>query len=693
MSVRFRFRPTLRPLLAAIVAACSSLVAVPALAQARVEVSGFVPGMSYDRFIVKYRDGSAERSSPAAREQALTAAAERSPRGKAVGLSHLRRMAVGADVVRTRSRLDRVEAEALMRQIALDPDVEYVAIDRLNHADLTPNDPSYGQQWGYSGTYGIRANTAWDVTLGAGAVVAVLDTGITSHSDLAANVLPGYDFISDVFVANDGNGRDANPADPGDWVAANACGYPHSAANSSWHGTHVAGTVAAVTNNAKGGAGVAPAAKIVPVRVLGKCGGYDSDIADAIVWASGGTVPGVPANANPAEVINMSLGGEGACGSVLQNAINGAVGRGTTVVVAAGNSNVDASTQSPSSCGNVITVAATTSSGVRAGFSNHGAAVDIAAPGSGILSTLNAGATAPGVETYASYSGTSMAAPHVSGVVALMQAAAATPKTPAQVESLIKANVTPFASPQSPSIGPGIVNAGAVVDAVQPVMPPLPGMLIPGVTKTGLSASAGTWLTFRMSVPPGATNLSFTLSGSTGDADMYVKFGGPPSTTVFDCRPYKAAGYPETCRFATPQVGIYYVRVRAYSAFSGYSLVGNYATGTVQTYTNGTNSPILDHQTQLSPIVVSGRPGYAPASTPVTVNIVHTYIGDLRVDLVAPDGSVYNLHNRTGYGTENLNQTYNVNLSAEAISGTWKLRVTDAAIGDTGYLQNWSIRF
>src|SRR5690606_31257016 len=157
-------------------------------------------------------------------------------------------------------------------------------------------------------------------THGNGVVVAVLDTGITRHGDLDANVLPGYDFISDAGKANDGDGRDNDPSDPGDWVTLNQCPGGNRAENSSWHGTHVAGTIAAVTNNAKGVAGTAFGARILPVRVLGTCGGYDSDIADAIVWAAGGSVSGVPTNANPAEVINLSLGGGGACGRTSQNA-------------------------------------------------------------------------------------------------------------------------------------------------------------------------------------------------------------------------------------------------------------------------------------------------------------------------------------------------------------------------------------
>lgn len=240
-------------------------------------------------------------------------------------------------------------------------------------------------------------------------------------------------------------------------------GFP--ASNSSWHGTHVAGTVAAVTNNAKGVAGVAYGSKVVPVRVLGKCGGYTSDISDAIIWASGGTVSGVPTNANPAEVINMSLGGSGSCSSTYQNAINGAVGRGSTVVVAAGNSNTNVSTAVPANCQNVVAVASTTRQGGRSSFSNYGTGIDVAAPGSDIASTLNSGTTTPSTESYAIYSGTSMAAPHVAGVVAMMQAVAPSPLTPASVESMLKSTLRAFPVSIDQPIGNGIVDAQAAVAA------------------------------------------------------------------------------------------------------------------------------------------------------------------------------------------------------------------------------------
>ncbi|HEY5849921.1 MAG TPA: S8 family serine peptidase [Lysobacter sp.] len=691
MSDRQQRRIRMHALSVATVIALSAGVAAPALAQqARINLSGLQADSGNDRFIVKYKDGSAAQTNAATMRSALSSA------GKAVGLTHVRHVATGAEVVRAARKLDRVEAETLMRQIAADPSVEYVEVDKLNKPLLTPNDTRYSEQWGYSGTYGIKANQAWDVTNGSGAVVAVLDTGITSHSDLSANILPGYDFIIDTAVSNDGNGRDSDPSDPGDWVTANQCGGTHAAQNSSWHGTHVAGTIAAVTNNAKGVAGVAYGAKIVPVRVLGTCGGYDSDIADAIIWASGGTVSGVPANANPAEAINLSLGGSGACGTTTQTAINGAVSRGTTLVIAAGNDNTNVSNASPANCNNVIAVASITSTGARSSFSNYGTLIDIAAPGSNILSTLNTGATTPGSETYASYNGTSMATPHVAAVVALIQSVATTPKTPAQVETLIKGNVTAFPSTPSQPIGPGILNAKAVVDATNGTTPPpTTTPLTNGVAVTGVSGAAGSDKLYSLDVPAGATGLKFVTAGGTGDADLYVKFGSAPTTTTFDCKSETSTN-AETCNIATAQAGKYYVLVRGYAAYSGLSLTGSYTTGGgggTQTYSNTADFTINDNATVDSPVTVSGRTGNAPSTASVTVAIVHTYQGDLKVDLVAPDGSLYNIHNRTGGSADNVNKTVTLNLSSEPLNGTWKLRVNDNAGGDVGYINSWSVTF
>ncbi|UYB51504.1 S8 family serine peptidase [Xanthomonas sp. AM6] len=557
----------------------SLLLATPAFA-GEVNLSGLSSEPTVQRFIVKYRDGSAERAAPASLQRALASAAAAVPArsGRALGLTSLRRLAIGPEVVKADRALDRAEAETLMRRLAADPNVEYVEVDQRMTATLTPNDPSLSSQWAFgTSTAGINVRPAWDQATGTGVVVAVIDTGITNHADLNANILPGYDFISDTFVSRDGDGRDANPADEGDWnPVANECYSGSPVTNSSWHGTHVAGTVAAQTNNSVGVAGTAFGAKVLPVRVLGRCGGYTSDIADAIVWASGGTVSGVPANTTPAEVINMSLGGGGTCSTTYQNAINGAVGRGTTVVVAAGNSAANVSGSVPANCANVIAVAATTSSRAKASYSNYGTGIDISAPGSSILSTLNSGTTTPGSASYASYNGTSMAAPHVAGVVALMQSVAPSPLTPAQVETTIKNTAASFSCSQG--CGAGLLDANAAVTAALGGGGPGPGpgnQLQDGVPVTGLGASTGAELNYTVAVPSGASSLSVTIAGGSGDADLYVRLGSAPTDTTYGCRPY-LNGNNETCTFNAPSAGTYYVRVKAYSTFSGVTLTANY---------------------------------------------------------------------------------------------------------------------
>ncbi|MBS7660588.1 S8 family serine peptidase [Pseudomonas lalucatii] len=540
--------------------------AAPDAASARINTSVLKEGQNYDRFIVKYRSGSSELASSSMRAQALNEAGLL----QGLGLGQLRRTALGADVIKSARKLDRAGAEALMQQIAANPNVEYVEVDALLKPVFTPNDSRYNEQWHYyEATAGINAPAAWDRSTGSGTVVAVLDTGVVSHPDLDGNLVAGYDMISDTEVANDGNGRDADPSDPGDWTTGQ-CGTP---SDSSWHGTHVAGTVAAVTHNGEGVAGVAYNAKVMPVRVLGTCGGYTSDIADGIVWASGGSVSGVPTTSTPAQVINMSLGGSGSCSLTTQNAINSAVGRGTTVVVAAGNSNANASNFNPANCNNVITVAATTRSGSRSSFSNYGSVVDLAAPGSGILSTLNSGTTTPGSASYAAYNGTSMAAPHVAGVVALMQTAA--PKTPAQVESHLKNSARPLPGSCSGGCGSGLVDARAAIDAQLGEPPVNDDTLFNGQPISGLSGSKGSTKAYNITVPGGVGSLTFSLSGGTGDADLYVRFGTPPTTSSYDCRPY-LDGNSETCTFNTPQAGTYHVMLRGYSSYSGASLVAHH---------------------------------------------------------------------------------------------------------------------
>jgi serine protease len=427
--------------------------------------------------------------------------------------------------------------------MARDPNIEYAEPDRIMTHMATANDPMYTQQWHYTDTTGgLRLPTAWDKSTGTGVVVAVIDTGYRPHTDLSGQFLQGYDFITDTFMANDGNGRDTDASDPGDAIAAGACGngQPVQARNSSWHGTHVAGTVAARTNNSLGVAGVAYNAKMVPVRVLGRCGGYTSDIADAITWSSGGAVSGVPANANKARVLNLSLGGSGACGATTQTAINGARSRGAVVVVAAGNSNVNVSNANPANCSGVIAVAATGKTGGRASYSNYGTLIDVAAPGGdgsySVISTLNSGTGAPASDNYAGYQGTSMATPHVAGVAALMLALN-TNLTPDEIESKLKSTARAF--PVSCSgCGTGIVDATAAVNSTGTTTTPT----APTVNETesnnnlgsaNLIATSGTTVNgvmgtttdsdfFRVDLPAGKTLSAVMTPNSTSDYDLYV---------------------------------------------------------------------------------------------------------------------------------------------------------------------------
>lgn len=544
-----------------------------------------------DRLIIKYRSGAAGAASTASTTEraVLHRSAQDVALRAGVQMQLLRIGALDTHVMKLDRRLPQADVAQIARDIAAsDPNVEYAEPDRILHALFVPNDTQYGQQWQYfEATAGLNLPAAWDKSTGTGVVVSVIDTGYRPHADLAANILPGYDFIADTATANDGNGRDSDAQDPGDWITAGECGSGVPAESSSWHGTHVAGTIAAVTNNGSGVAGVAFNAKVVPARVLGKCGGYTSDIAAAIIWASGGTVSGVPANANPARVINMSLGGSGACDTTSQNAITSARSRGTVVVVAAGNSNANASGFSPASCSGVITVAATNRSGGRAYYSNFGAIVDVAAPGgdvrssaaNGILSTLNSGATTPGADSYDYYQGTSMATPHVVGVVALMLSKNPS-LTPDQVETLLKSSSRAFPATCS-QCGAGLVDANAAVDAAGGGTTP-PPTTTPEVESNNTRATAqavakGTTIAGAIGSSSDTDYFSVTVAGGTS---LTAKLT-PNTSSDYDLYVYNSAGtrvgLSENGTGAVDTVTVtnsgasatYYVRVYYYSGGTG----------------------------------------------------------------------------------------------------------------------------
>lgn len=381
-----------------------------------------------------------------------------------------------------------LSSRELADRLAQEPDVEYAVPDRRRKPMVAPNDPLYPTgapgtgpavgQWYLRAPEGpvkssINAEAAWAISTGnPGIVVAVLDTGIRfEHPDLLAlsaggNLLPGYDMIADVDIANDGDGRDADASDPGDWLTADdvAPGTPFSGcgeSGSSWHGTQVAGVIAALTDNGQGMASVGRTVRVLPVRVLGRCGGFDSDILAGIRWAAGLPVPGLPANDTPARVINLSLGGEGPCTAAYQQAVDEVTARGTVIVAAGGNSAGHA-VQEPANCPSVIGVAGLRHAGTKVGFSDLGPEIAVSAPGGNcvnvgagagclypILTTSNGGATTPGASIYTdSFNvsvGTSFAVPLVSGTAALMLSANAS-LAPVQVRQVMQATARLFPS-------------------------------------------------------------------------------------------------------------------------------------------------------------------------------------------------------------------------------------------------------
>lgn len=355
--------------------------------------------------------------------------------------------------------LSGAEAQQLAAKLRARPEVEWVVPNDLERRLALPTDPMYPKTLGSTGQWwlqpvsGSNANVAsdrmrgvpglqgaWDTSIGSsGITIAVLDSGITTHPDLAsARIWPGYDFVSEVEYANDGNGRDASPADPGDWVTSSEANNDPlfsgcDAEDSSWHGTTTAGIAAAASNDGVGVAGVNWVSPLLPVRVSGKCGATVADIVDAMRWAAGLTVSGVPANPHPARVINLSFGGSSACNAAYQDAINELAALKVVLVAPAGNES--AGPTRPANCTGVVGVTAVNRDGFKASYSNFGASIQIATVGGdassignwgsrvyddGMLTITNGGATTPGTPTYANVFGTSFSTPLVTGVVSLM---------------------------------------------------------------------------------------------------------------------------------------------------------------------------------------------------------------------------------------------------------------------------------
>ncbi len=352
-------------------------------------------------------------------------------------LKESHRIAGNMHVMQVEPAVSGESVASTLARLRADPAVEYAVVDQRRYAHAIPNDPLYTGQW-YLQNDGatpsaVDAMTAWDTTKGSdGIVIADLDTGVRfDHPDLlragaGGRLLPGYDFITDIATANDGNGRDADASDPGD----NCKG-----SGSSWHGTRVAGILGAITNNATGVAGLTWNSWLLPVRVLGKCGGFDSDIIEGMLWAAGIHVAGIPDNPYPAQIENMSLGGAGACPQSYRDVISQLTAIGVLVVASAGKEGGPVDT--PANCSGVAGVAGLRHIGTKVGYSSLGPEIALSAPAGNCVNTTgaclysidtttNLGTITPSSNSYTDQIndniGTSFSAPIVAGIAVLMKA-------------------------------------------------------------------------------------------------------------------------------------------------------------------------------------------------------------------------------------------------------------------------------
>jgi serine protease len=492
-----------------------------------------------------------------------------------VAVSRSRQLTPSMHVVFLQKTVYGADVDAVLKQLRADSSVAFADVDERRYPHALPNDPLFGPTPGATGQWYMQkpsnltptsdaaatdAVSAWDITKGSsGTVIADIDSGIRfDHPDLlragfdslragfGGRLLPGYDFVSQdlnrttgaplgtFLIANDGDGYDPDPSDPGDWVSATdlknplfpptTCGDPNNnngPVNSSWHGTRVMGVLGAVTDNNVGIAGMTWNPYLLPVRALGKCGGFDSDIIVGIEWAVGMSITGVPDNPYPADIINLSLGGKGSCPSGYQNLLTTLTNMGVLVVVSAGNASgpVDI----PANCPGVLAVAGLRNIGTKVGYSSLGPEVGISAPAGNCVNstagspclrsidtTVNEGLTVPAANSYTDQTnsnlGTSFSAPIVSGIAALMRAANAN-LTPPQIIARMKASASPFPQPAgvaqcvvgstsqtecactASTCGAGMANA---LSAVKAALNPIAAVRIPaGFTAGSATFDAG----------------------------------------------------------------------------------------------------------------------------------------------------------------------------------------------------------
>ena len=476
------------------------------------------------RLLVKFKPGAYGIDAPLPARTAQLAIgdlSQRLPSGQPgqppVQLMLQRSISAQLHLVLTDRGLSPSEMQQLIGQLLRDPLVEYAEIDSRIKPQLVPNDPLYGsRQWnlqppGPGREGGANLPGAWDVARGEvvpgqGVVVAVVDTGLRPHVDLGSRLLPGYDFVSDADIANDLDAQwDSDASDPGDWISlrdSETAEFSGCALSpSSWHGTMMAGTIAAVTGNGLGIAGMAPGARLLPVRVFGKCGGYLSDAITGVYWAVGLELPSLPdsmrappVNPYPARVINLSMAAAGSCSAAFQEAVDRVRAQGAVVVAATGNQDdtqADKAPSQPANCRGVIAVTAHTRRGDLAYYANSSASTTLSAPGGGfginqlandgdsITSLGNSGLTSPLSDSYEEVRGTSIAAAHVSGAVALLLGMQPN-LSPDQIRVVLTGSARAYPANShcqtSAVCGAGMLDAEAAVRWLQanpaPVVPP-----------------------------------------------------------------------------------------------------------------------------------------------------------------------------------------------------------------------------
>jgi serine protease len=565
---------------------CSLGLTPYAFAGSREAVRSSVFGSpKLQRIIIQYkseaslntsRSRATVQSTPTDGTARIAALNRRNDLATAPSLSYIKSITPRTHVARTATALSRADLQALVNQIAQDPSVEYAEIDEKAYPHFIPNDNGFpGNQWSLQNTFTGASNFigAWDQTTigsaqpirGTGVVVAVLDTGYRPHADLVNNVLTGYDFVSEdspgIFTtANDGDGRDADAKDPGDWstVATADCTI-----TSSWHGTEVSGIVAAQGENSFGMAGAAFGAQILPVRVLGVCGGYVSDIAAGMRWAAGLAVSGAPVNTHPAQVINLSLGGtrDQPCSSTYINAINDVRAVGSVVVASTGNDGDNSRLSQPGKCAGVIAVTAHDATGDRGHnadgyWANIGTGTTLSAPGVAIYTTHNSGVTTPGADTFLSDNGTSFSTPHVSAALALMMQAHPG-LTPDRYKNYLTSTARSFPVASTchanAACGEGMLDANSAVTATLTDTAPF------------VSATADHSVAVPLGTVVHLTGTATPVAGTSLSSTVWTQIFGPSVTLT------TSIGAPLNASFTVPSgaYGTQYVfRLRATSSSS-----------------------------------------------------------------------------------------------------------------------------